>query len=178
MRFTPLSIAGAYVIDPEPIEDHRGFNARVYCEHEFAQHGLATRMVQTNLIVNGPAGTLRGFHWQAPPKLESKLFRCTRGAMFDVIIDMRPDSRTFERHETVELTADNRRMLYVPEQMAQGFMTLEDDTEVTYQVSGFHSPGVEQGIRWDDPYFAIPWPAEVTTISGKDAGWPDYEGKA
>lgn len=174
MIFCPLSLPGAFVLELEPIADDRGFNARTFCEREFAAHGLRYPMVQTNLIGNARAGTLRGFHWQAPPHLESKLFRCTRGSVFDVVIDMRPDSPTFEQWESVELSAANRRQLYVPEQFAQGFLTLEDDTEMTYQTSEFHTPGAEHGIRWDDPRFAIPWPMVPTVLSSKDASWPDY----
>jgi dTDP-4-dehydrorhamnose 3,5-epimerase len=178
MIFHPLPLAGAFVLDVEPIRDDRGFNARTFCEREFAEHGLRFPMVQTNVISNGAAGTLRGFHWQEPPHLESKLFRCTRGSVFDVIIDMRPDSPTFEQWTSVELSAATRRQLYVPEQFAQGFLTLEDDTEMTYQTSEFHTPGAERGIRWDDPFFGIRWPIPPTVMSTKDAGWPDYRPSA
>lgn len=174
MRFVELPLAGAYVLEVEPIEDARGFNARAFCEHEFAAHGLRFPMVQTNVISNRSAGTLRGFHWQTPPHLESKLFRCTRGSVYDVVIDMRPDSPTFEQWAGVELTAESRRQLYVPESFAQAFVTLEDDTEMTYQTSEFHTPRAERGIRWDDPHFGIDWPTEVRVLSDKDASWPDY----
>jgi dTDP-4-dehydrorhamnose 3,5-epimerase len=174
MRFSQTALPGAYLIDVEPHTDRRGLNARLYCEREFAELGLATRMVQTNLIVNHVTGTLRGFHWQAPPSLEAKLFRVVRGAIYDVIIDMRPDSPTFEQWTGIELSAGSRQQLYVPEQFAQGFVTLTDDTEVLYQTSAFHTPGVERGIRWDDPYFGIAWPVDVRCISDKDAAWPDY----
>lgn len=174
MIFTELPLAGAYVLDVEPIVDDRGLNARTFCEREFARHGLRFPMVQTNVIGNRVAGTLRGFHWQEPPHLESKLFRCTRGSVFDVIIDMRPDSPTFEQWSSVELSAATRRQLYVPEQFAQAFLTLEDDTEMTYQTSEFHTPGAERGIRWDDPRFAIVWPIAPTVMSAKDAGWQSY----
>ena len=174
MIFTELKLPGAYAIDLEPVRDHRGFNARAFCEREFAAQGIDVRMVQTNVILNHAKGTLRGFHWQAPPKLESKLFRCTRGAIYDVIIDMRPGSETFEQWTAIELSSESYRMLYVPGQFAQGFVTLSDDTELTYQVSEFYSPGVEHGIRWNDPYFEIEWPVDVEVISDKDASWPDY----
>ena len=174
MIFTELPLSGAYVIDVEPIRDDRGLNARTYCEREFSGHGLRTPMVQTNVIQNLARGTLRGFHWQDPPHLEAKLFRCTRGAVWDVIIDMRPESPTFEQWTAVELDARNRRQLYVPEQFAQGFVTIEDDTELTYQTSEFHTPGAERGIRWDDPGFAIPWAVQPGVMSAKDAAWPDH----
>lgn len=174
MIFTELALPGAFVLDVEPFRDDRGFNARTYCEREFAEQGLRTPMVQTNVISNLARGTLRGFHWQQEPHLESKLFRCTRGSVFDVIIDMRTGSPTFEQWAAVELTADSRRQLYVPEQFAQGFLSLEDDTEMTYQTSEFHTPGAERGIRWDEPFFTIPWPVLPQVMSAKDAGWPDY----
>lgn len=174
MRFTPLPLAGAYVLDLEPVEDARGFNARAYCEREFAEHDLQYPMVQTNVILNRRAGTLRGFHWQTPPNPEAKLFRCTRGSLHDVVIDLRPESPTFEQWTSVVLTAASRRELYVPPSFGQAFLTLEDDTEVQYQTSEFHTPRAERGIRWDDPYFAVEWPREVVVLSDKDAAWPDY----
>lgn len=174
MRFKALPLAGAFVLELEPIEDARGFNARAFCEHEFAEHGLKYPMVQTNVILNRVAGTLRGFHWQTPPNPEAKLFRCTRGSVYDVVIDMRPDSPTFEQWAAVELSAASRRQLYVPESFAQAFLTLEADTEMTYQTSEFHTPRAERGIRWDDPHFAVDWPREVVVLSEKDASWPDY----
>lgn len=174
MIFTELPLPGAYVLDVELIADDRGFNARAYCANEFTDRGLRTPMVQTNIIRNDARGTLRGFHWQDAPHLESKLFRCTKGAVYDVLVDMRPSSPTFEQWTAVELTADSHRQLYVPEQFAQAFLTLVDDTEMQYQTSEFHTPGAERGIRWDDPFFSIPWPVDVAVLSTKDASWPDY----
>ena len=173
MIFTETRLAGAYVIDPERREDERGFFARVYCEEEFRAHGLMPHIAQANISHNRLRGTLRGMHYQRPPHGEAKLVRCTRGAIHDVIVDLRPDSPTYLQWIGVDLTADNRRMLYVPEMFAHGFVTLEDDTEVTYQVSEFYTPGAEGGIRWDDPALGIEWPVEVRVISEKDRSWPD-----
>lgn len=175
MKFTPLELAGAYTIELEPIRDHRGFNARQWCAREFAAHGLETKVAQSNIIRNGPQGTLRGFHYQVPPRAETKLFRVTRGAIFDVIIDLRCGSETYRRWTSVELSSDAYTMLYVPEGFAQAFQTLEVDTELIYQVSEFYSPDYGRGIRYDDPAFAIPWPLEVSTISDQDRRWPDFE---
>lgn len=178
MRFLETKLPGAYIIELERREDDRGFNARSWCQREFEEHGLTARLAQANVIFNRRRGTLRGMHFQAPPRAESKLFRVTRGAIHDVIIDLRPDSPTFERWESFELTPDAYRMLYVPEGFAQGFQTLEDHTEVTYQVSEFYAPDFERGIRHDDPAFGIRWPLEVEIISDKDTRWPDYVGPA
>lgn len=176
MRFRPLALEGAYLIELEPIRDHRGFNARAWCAGEFEDHGLCARFVQTNVIANGLRGTLRGLHLQAPPMAEAKLFRVTRGAVFDAIVDLRPGSPTHGRWAGVELCAAAYHMLYVPEGFAQGFQTLEDDTELTYQVSAFYSPEHGRGFRYDDPAFGIRWPLEVAAISQKDLGWPPFEG--
>lgn len=175
MKFHPLAISGAYLIELEAIRDARGFNARAWCAREFAKHGLTDRFVQTNVIVNNVKGTLRGLHWQAAPMGESKLFRVTRGAIYDVVLDLRPGSRTFKDWASVELRADCYTLLYVPAGCAQGFQTLEDETELIYQVSAFYSPQHGRGIRYDDPAFAIHWPIEVTVISGKDLAWPDFQ---
>jgi dTDP-4-dehydrorhamnose 3,5-epimerase len=174
VKFTELALEGAFILDIEPIADARGLNARTFCEREFAAHGLRFPMVQTNVIHNAVKGTLRGFHWQEAPHLESKLFRCTRGAVYDVVIDMRPSSPTFEQWAGVELAARSRRQLYVPEQFAQAFLTLEDDTEMTYQTSEFHTPGAERGVKWDDPFFGVTWPADAEVLSAKDDSWPPY----
>lgn len=178
MIFTEMKLPGAYLIDPEPREDVRGHFSRVYCEREFGEHGLMTRVAQTNSSWNVRRGTLRGMHYQLPPHGEAKLVRCTRGSIYDVIVDLRPGSRTFREWTGVELSADNRRMLYVPEQFAHGFLTLEDATEVTYQVSEFYTPGAERGLRWDDPVLGIEWPDTVVVISEKDRVWPDLESAA
>jgi dTDP-4-dehydrorhamnose 3,5-epimerase len=174
MIFSPLRLPGAFVIDLEPRRDERGFFARTWCQREFEAHGLTTQMVQANLSHNLRAGTLRGLHYQANPFAEAKLVRCTRGAIWDVIVDVRPDSPTQRQWLGVELTAENYRMLYVPEGFAHGFLTLVDDVEVSYQVSQFYTPGAERGLRWDDPALSITWPQPVRVISEKDARWPDY----
>ena len=175
MKFTPLQLAGAWIIDLELIRDPRGFNARQWCATEFAERGLPTEIVQSNVISNGPCGTLRGFHYQVPPLADSKLFRVTRGAIFDVIIDLRSESATYRQWTSVELRADDYRMLFVPEGFAQAFQTLEDSTELIYQVSAFYSPEHGRGIRYDDPAFDIRWPLEVTAISENDRNWPDFD---
>lgn len=175
MRFDELELPGAYLVELEPIRDHRGFNARAWCEREFAEMGLETRVAQVNVIRNRERGTLRGFHYQAPPRAETKLFRVTRGAIFDVIVDLRPESPTFGEWTSVELRAQDYRMLYVPERFAQAFQTLEPDTELTYQVSEFYAPEYGRGIRYDDPAFDIPWPLPVTEISEQDESWPDFD---
>lgn len=175
MIFHKLKLEGAYRIDLEPREDERGFFARAWCQREFAEHGLETRIVQSNLSYNRRKGTLRGMHYQAPPHEEVKLVRCIRGSIFDVIIDLRPGSPTFKQWVGVELTATNRQMLYVPRGFAHGFQTLEDDTEVFYHVSEFYTPGAERGVRWNDPQFRITWPAvEKRILSPKDQSWPDF----
>jgi dTDP-4-dehydrorhamnose 3,5-epimerase len=175
MNFTPLPLDGAFLIELEQIVDHRGFNARSWCAREFGEHGLSTRVAQTNVIMNRRRGTLRGFHYQLPPKAETKLFRVTRGGIYDVIVDLRPASPTFRRWTSVELWATEYRMLYVPEGFGQAFQTLVDDTELTYQVSEFYSPEHGHGFRYDDPAFGVTWPLPVAEISEQDATWPDWE---
>lgn len=171
MIFTETALPGAWIIDPERREDERGYFARVYCEREFREHGLMPHIAQANTSSNPRRGTLRGMHYQVEPHREAKLVRCTRGAIHDVIVDLRPDSPTRLRWIGVELTAENARMLYVPEGFAHGFLTLEDHTEVTYQVSEFYAPGSERGLRWDDPGLGIEWPGEVLVVSDKDRSW-------
>jgi dTDP-4-dehydrorhamnose 3,5-epimerase len=165
----------AFVIEPEKRTDERGFFARVWCRREFEAHGLATNIVQSNVSVSKKAGTLRGMHYQKAPFEEAKLIRCTKGAIYDVIIDLRPTSSTYTQWIAEELTEHNYRMLYVPEGFAHGFQSLTDDVEVFYHVSQFYSPEAERGIRWNDPQFGIQWP-EIGTriISDKDRNWPDY----
>lgn len=176
MIFTPTRLPGAYLIDLEKHVDERGFFARAWCQREFAAHGLTARVVQCNLSYNPRKGTLRGMHYQVAPHAEAKLVRCIRGAIYDVIIDLRPDSPTYMQWLGVELTADNRRLLFVPEGFAHGFQTLADDTEVFYQVSAFYHPEAERGVRWNDPLFGIVWPeVEQRLISPKDQSWPDYQ---
>jgi dTDP-4-dehydrorhamnose 3,5-epimerase len=174
MRFVETRLAGAYIIELERRADDRGFNARTWCEREFQERGLATRVVQANVISNRRKGTLRGMHYQLPPHAECKLFRVTRGAIHDVIIDLRPESPTYEQWAAFELTAESFRMLYVPERFAQGFQTLEDDTELVYQVSELYAPEFERGIRHDDPAFGVQWPLAVEAISAKDRSWPNH----
>ena len=172
MRFIETKLAGAYLIEPEPHEDARGFFARTFCAREFAAHGLATEFVQCSISMNRKRGTLRGLHYQLSPAEEVKLVRCTAGAVHDVIVDLRPASPTYRQHVGVELTAPNRRALYVPEMFAHGFQTLEDDSEVFYQISEFYAPEKSVGIRFDDPRLDIPWPLPITAISDKDRSWP------
>jgi dTDP-4-dehydrorhamnose 3,5-epimerase len=173
MIFTETALPGAYLIDPEPHHDERGFFARVWCEREMAEHGLAQRLVQCSISYTLRRGTLRGMHFQAAPCAETKLVRCTRGAVHDVIIDLRPGSATFLQHVAVALSAENRRALYVPEGFAHGFQTLEDGTEVTYQMSEIFSPEHARGVRWSDPAFGIQWPIADPILHPRDASYPD-----
>ena len=158
MIFSPTPLAGAVLIEPERREDSRGFFARTWCNREFEAHGLAPLIVQCSISFNKKRGTLRGLHYQAPPHAETKLVRCTSGAIYDVIVDLRPESPSCRRHFATVLSAENRAMLYVPEGFAHGFQTLEDGTEVFYQMSKFHAPECARGVRWNDPAFAIEWP--------------------
>jgi dTDP-4-dehydrorhamnose 3,5-epimerase len=175
MIFIPTEIKDAHIIDVEQRADERGFFARTWCAQEFAQHGLVARIAQTNMSYNKRKGTLRGMHFQHAPHAEVKIIRCTRGAIYDVIIDLRPGSPSYKRWIGVELSADNYRMLYVPEGFGHGFQTLADDSEVAYNVSEFYTPGAEGGVRYNDPAFAIEWPLPVSVISEKDAAWPDFQ---
>jgi dTDP-4-dehydrorhamnose 3,5-epimerase len=173
MIFTPTRLSDAVIIDVERREDDRGFLARVFCEAEFADHGLDTRFVQASAIYTARCGTLRGLHYQSAPHAEVKLVRCTRGAAFVVIVDLRPDSPTFRQWLGTELNADNGRLLYVPEGFAQGYQTLVGDTEVTYQMSHEYVPAAASGVRWNDPAFDIAWPAaERRLVSERDQAWP------
>jgi dTDP-4-dehydrorhamnose 3,5-epimerase len=174
MIFIETELKGAFIVEIEKREDHRGFFARSWCRNEFENQGLTSGFVQSNVSFSSKKGTLRGMHYQVAPYEESKLVRCVRGAIYDVIIDLRPDSPTYKRWIGVELTSGNYRMLFVPEKFAHGFLTLEDDCEVTYQVSQFYAPGSERGIRWNDPLFRIQWPLEVQVISDKDKNCEDY----
>lgn len=176
MIFNETELKGACTIEIEKLEDNRGFFARAWCEKEFAKHGLTPVVHQANVSFNTRKGTLRGMHYQIAPYGEAKTVRCTRGRIYDVIIDLRKDSPTYMRWYGVELTADNYKMLYVPENFAHGFQTLEDNTEVTYNVSQFYTPGAERGLRWNDPAFNIGWPEKVQVISDKDNNWPDFTG--
>ena len=174
MIFTETPLAGAFVIEPELLEDARGFFARTWCGREFETRGLVTRVAQCSTSFNKKRGTLRGMHYQAPPFAETKIVRCIRGSMHDVIIDLRTSSSTFTKHFGVVLTAENRKMLYVPAGFAHGFQTLEDDTEVFYQISEFYSSTYARGVRWNDPAFDIRWPADERTIVDRDRTYPDF----
>lgn len=174
MIFVQTTLKDAFIIEPERIEDERGFFARVWCQREFEAHGLTSRLSQCNISFNPKAGTLRGMHYQADPHAEVKLVRCTMGAIHDVIIDLRPESPTFKQHLGVDLTASNRTMLYIPEGFAHGYLTLQDNTEVSYQVSEFYAPTYGRGVRWNDPAFAIEWPMEVRVITERDRTYPDF----
>jgi dTDP-4-dehydrorhamnose 3,5-epimerase len=178
MNFTETKLKGAYIIDVKKLEDERGFFGRSYCQREFEKYGLNTHIVQANISYNKYKGTLRGLHMQVAPYEETKLVRCTRGAIYDVIVDMRKDSETFKQWIGVELTADNYRMLYVPEGFAHSFITLQDDTEVTYQVTQFYTAEAERGYRWDDPAFNIQWPIQPVIISERDKSHPFFQKEA
>ncbi len=174
MIFTETKLPGAYVIEVEKREDQRGFFGRTFCREEFEAHGLNSQVVQCNTSFNKRKGTLRGMHFQAVPFAEAKLVRCTSGSIYDVIIDLRPASRTFKQHFAVEVSAANHRMLYIPENMAHGFQTLEDDTEVFYQMSQMFSAEHARGVRWNDPAFGIEWPADERIITERDRNYPDF----
>ena len=160
------------MIDLNPIEDERGYFARAFCAEEFVQHGLNTSVKQINISANYRKGTLRGLHYQLPSAAEAKFIRCIKGAIFDVIVDLRPESPTYLKHFTIELNAENHAALYIPEMFAHGYQTIVDNTEVLYQVSEFYTPNAEDGLRYDDSKLAIDWPLEVSDISGKDLSWP------
>ena len=174
MLFTPTKLKDAYIVEPKKIEDERGFFARSWCEKEFRDRGLNPNLVQCNISFNKKKGTLRGMHLQVEPYAEAKLVRCTQGAIYDAIVDLRPDSETYKQWIGVELTADNRKALYVPEGFAHGFQTLADNTEVFYQMSQFYAPKCARGYRWNDPSFGINWPEEISVISKKDLNLSVY----
>jgi len=172
--FVETKLKGAFIIEPERMEDERGFFARTWCQHEFAAHGLNSQLVQCSISFNKKKGTLRGMHYQVAPYEEVRLVRCTMGSIYDVIIDVRPHSPTFKHWISSELTAANRLMLYIPEGFAHGFQTLEDDTEVFYQMSEFYHSECARGIRWDDKAFGIEWPNDITAISDKDREYAGF----
>jgi dTDP-4-dehydrorhamnose 3,5-epimerase len=174
MIFKKTRLRDACLIEIEKRSDPRGFFARAWCQKEFKDQGLVDHVVQTNVSCNIKKGTLRGMHFQIDPYQETKLVRCTRGAIYDVIIDLRTDSPTYGEWTGVELTGENFLMLYVPKNFAHGFQTLVDDTDVTYQVTEFYTPGAERGLRYDDPAFKIVWPLPVSVISDKDKSWPAF----
>ncbi len=175
MLFQPTKLDGAYLIALQKLADARGFFARAWCVHEFAEHGLDSNLVQCNVSFNTQQGTLRGMHYQAEPCAETKLVRCTSGAIYDVIIDLRPASPTYLQWTGVTLSAENRLMLYVPKGFAHGFQTLADGSEVFYQMSDFYAPAYARGLRWNDPLFNIQWPLAVSMISDKDQQYADYQ---
>ena len=171
MVFTETSLKGAYIIDLERREDSRGFFGRAFCQKEFEAHGLKPAIAQANIAHNIKKGTMRGMHFQFPPAAETKIVRCTRGAILDIIVDLRPESATYLDHIAVELTGDNHRTLYVPERFAHGYQVLEDGTETSYQVGEFYAPSFEGGLPYNDPRLGLVWPLPVTEISPKDAAW-------
>jgi len=175
MIFRETKLPGVFEIDIEAKPDERGFFARTWCQEEFAAHGLNTKLVQCSLSFNIGKGTMRGMHYQVAPHAESKLVRCTRGAVFDVVLDLRPQSPTFKDWISVILTAENRKTIYVPEGCAHGFLTLEEGTEVLYQMSVFQSPELARGVRFDDPAFRIAWPEKIEVISERDRNYPEFE---
>lgn len=173
MKFTPGQLNGTYIIDADRHHDLRGYFARVWCEREYHQYGLNSKVVQSSVSYNEKKATLRGMHYQTPPSAEVKTVRCVRGALYDVVVDIRPHSKTFLNWMGVELTAENGRILYIPEGFAHGFQTLEQGTEIFYQMSEFHAPEKAGGFRWNDPRINIQWPLEVQVISERDSGYPD-----
>jgi dTDP-4-dehydrorhamnose 3,5-epimerase len=174
MMFTETALKGVFLIEPEKRQDERGFFARTWCQREFEAQGLTITWVQCNISFNRKKGTLRGMHYQAAPYAEAKLVRCTQGGIYDVIVDLRPDSPTFKQWVAVELRTDNYRMLFIPEGFAHGFQTLEDDTEVFYQMSEFYTPEYARGVRWNDPAFGIQWPPAERIMSERDQTYADF----
>jgi dTDP-4-dehydrorhamnose 3,5-epimerase len=174
MQFIPTALHDAYIIAPAKLTDDRGFFARTWCRQEFAERGLEPNLVQCSVSFNHQRGTLRGMHLQMPPSAETKLVRCTQGAIYDVIVDLRPDSATYLQWTAVQLTAANHQALYIPTGFAHGFQTLADNTEIYYQMSEFYAPESACGFRWNDPSFAIDWPGKISLISDRDRSYPDY----
>jgi dTDP-4-dehydrorhamnose 3,5-epimerase len=178
MLFHETGLPGAYVIEPEPKADHRGFFGRIWCEDEMSGHGLSTRIVQTNVGFSHRKGTLRGLHYQVPPHAEVKLLRCTRGRVFDVIVDLRSGSPTYRKWFGTELSDTNHKMMYVPEGFATGYLTLEDNSEIYYHTSHRFAAQSASGVRYDDPAFGIEWPGEITVISDQDKAWQDLAARS
>lgn len=174
MIFQKTKIPGVFKIEMDPKDDDRGFFARTWCRAEFELHGLSTNLAQCSVSFNHSKGTLRGMHFQAAPHSEAKLVRCTRGSIYDVALDLRPESPTFKQWESTILSAENHHMFYVPEGCAHGFLTLEDSSEVFYQISEFYAPDASRGVRWNDSAFSIQWPEDVKVISPRDASYPDF----
>jgi dTDP-4-dehydrorhamnose 3,5-epimerase len=175
MHFSETIVSGAWLIDPSPHADQRGRFMRAWCTREFAEHGISFVPVQANMGLSVRKGTVRGMHYQEPPAPEAKLVRCTRGAMFDVVVDLRLESSTYGKWYGVELTAENGRMLYLPERCAHGYQTLVDDTEMYYMTSAFYTPDAARGVRFDDPVFGVQWPLPPTSVSEQDRNWPLFE---
>jgi dTDP-4-dehydrorhamnose 3,5-epimerase len=175
MKFIETPLKGAFVIELERRTDDRGFFARAFCQHEFAEHGLKSTIAQANIAHNIRRGTIRGMHFQYPPAAETKLVRCTRGAIVDIIVDLRPESKTYLQHFSVELSADNMLALYVPERFGHGYQALEDQTDTSYQVGEFYTPTAEGGIKYDDPRLGLVWPLEPTAISPKDLAFRSFD---
>lgn len=175
MIFTETKLSGAFLIDIKKIEDDRGFFGRSWCKREMEEHGLNNNVVNMNTSLSKFKGTLRGLHFQVMPYAEAKMIRCTRGSIFDIIVDLRPGSPTFKQWTGEVLTADNYKMLYSPEGFAQGFLTLEDNSEITYLTTDFYSPGSAKGVRWNDPAFKVKLPIEPVVISDQDKNWPDFD---
>jgi len=174
MKISETELAGAYVIELEAVEDERGYFARTYCRKEFTEYGLKTEIAQCSLSYNARRGTLRGMHYQVEPEAETKLVQCMCGSLYDVIIDLRPQSETYCHWFGIELSADKRRLLYIPEGFAHGFQTLEENTTIYYQISAFYDPQFARGVRWNDPAFGIKWPLASPIMSEKDKLLPDY----
>ena len=174
MIFTETSLQGVFLIDSEPVRDERGMFMRTWCQREFETHKLPMTWVQSSISVNARKGTMRGLHYQSAPNEEVKLVRCTSGAIYDVIVDLRTASPTYCQHVGITLSADNRRAVYIPKGCAHGFLTLEDNSEVSYCISEFHVPTSARGVRWNDPAFKIAWPAPILVMSEKDRAWPTF----
>lgn len=174
MKWNELPLAGAYLLEIEPVSDSRGFFARTWCNDEMRKVGLDVHFVQSSISYNERRGTIRGMHYQAEPHAESKLVRCTAGAIWDVLLDLRPDSATFRAWHAVELTAENRKSVYIPPGLAHGFQTMADKSEVSYQISNHYKPQAERGVRWNDPAFSIHWPLEAAMISDRDRSFADF----
>lgn len=174
MIFREHKLQGVFEVKIEPNHDERGFFARSWCQREFESRGLNPKLVQCNISFNKHKGTLRGMHYQAEPFGEAKLVRCTAGAIYDVVVDVRPQSPTFRKWSAVVLSSENRDMLYIPEGLAHGFLTMEDNTEIFYQMSEFYHPELSRGVRWDDPAFGIEWPERVNVVSERDRTYPDF----
>lgn len=175
MIFKETELKGAFIIDLEPLQDDRGFFARSFCQNEFKSLGLQSTVAQCNLAFNRSRGTIRGMHYQTPPHAEAKLVTCTHGTIYDVIIDLRLDSPTYTKWLAIELTESRKQMLYVPEGFAHGYQTLTDDTEIFYHMFNFYSQAAAQGIRWDDPFFKIPWPIAKPLVSDRDKSYSNFE---